>query len=1340
MAKINPEITPEEIRVIRQELGLSQVKAGELLGGGPRAFTKYEAGTVKPAASVVNLLRLLEANPGAMATLKGGAPRPMNATERNGPFDVTGEHIAALDERTFPPLLRRLLNAEAHFYSVPAGGIHVASNVSAPDGGEDGRITWTGGPERTPFLPSRFCQFQLKAGKVTPAAAGREVLTKAGAVKDMVRSVLEAGGHYILLCAHPYVQKEIEKRETSIRKALRGAGVNIVDERVAFRDADQVAAWVNHHPAIAVWVKDLTRRGTIGPFRSWSHWAGRAEHEGSPWVEDERLPGLRAFVRERVMKPHGIARVVGLSGLGKSRLVLEALRPVEDGDFLHVTAMYADESEFGSEAINTVVQNLADMGTRAVVVVDGCVPQNHRVLVGMVSRSSSRLSLVTIDNEIPSGTLDETTIKIDEASSSVTEAIVNRVSPSLPSEDQRRLVGSSQGFPKIAISIGQAWKGSIPIAHATDDDLVDAFVRGRSTLEPELLLKSAKLLAAFGLLRPDDDSQLNEIAARGRNLTEDDLYAAVEDLVGRRVARRRGGLVVLQPRPIALKLAERQWRQWREWRPSSWDEVLAGDINPDLRVGAARQLALLDTTEIAKEVVDHVCRVGGPFDNFKGNSEAVHAKVLSVLAEVDSAVVVDQIERFLGRFGDLLEVKGDARRHIVWALEKIAFRPDTFEDGARLLLRLAAAENETWRNNATGQFTALFPVFLGNTAADGRERLAVLDEAAKTEDPVERRIVVEALIAGSRTGHFSRLIGPETHGSRPALDPWQPATHGDVADYIEECVMRLVRIAEGSDEYGDAVRTRLGPHLDSLVSHGFIDLVETLIATVGGAATEWKEALENLGLFLKDDAVDKDVAVRVRRLIAKLQPQGLKERVRFLVTEMPWNFPVGEKLDREGRVQRQEAAVRELVVDLVKQPGIFKGLLPQLACGRQEKAYTFGATVAAIADAPLDWQAPIVQAVLETPEGERNYDMLAGYITGIAKGHPEVVEVFKQEAACSAELAPALPLICWRLGTTLSDVRLVIEALREGLLSPDYLAPWTSRGAFAKVPASEVAPLFDMMVDHSAVAFTVAVDLMWTYGDFATNNLDGLRPQIRKLAEKVTWWQQLWGEVEADYRFEQIMKWMLSKGRQDPDACATALTLARVLVEAGSWEDARCIKSVTPMLLSDFPEIAWPIIGQAIVSDKMRAQSLYILGEAPSFDRQQNPVILNLPVDTLFAWCHAHPDHAPVFAARVLPMLTTYRKDAQEPTLNPVMTRLLDEFGDRDDVLRVIDANTRNFAGVESVVTYLALYKKPLTELRDHHPKGKVRRWAKKMLQQLTKKIEAICDEYEEVGARREFW
>ena len=64
-------LEPDEIRAIREGLGLSQVEAGELLGGGPRAFTKYEAGTIRPRASVVRLLRVLEAKPGCSALLDG---------------------------------------------------------------------------------------------------------------------------------------------------------------------------------------------------------------------------------------------------------------------------------------------------------------------------------------------------------------------------------------------------------------------------------------------------------------------------------------------------------------------------------------------------------------------------------------------------------------------------------------------------------------------------------------------------------------------------------------------------------------------------------------------------------------------------------------------------------------------------------------------------------------------------------------------------------------------------------------------------------------------------------------------------------------------------------------------------------------------------------------------------------------------------------------------------------------------------------------------------------------------------------------------------------------------
>ena len=1339
MRKKKLEITPEEIRAIREGLGLTQVEAGELLGGGPRAFTKYEGGTVRPAAAVINLLRLLEANPAAIATLGGHKPRPMAAAGVR-PFEVTGEHIAILTERTLPQLLRRLLSAEAQAHGLPAAGIHVAASIHTADGGEDGRIEWTGGPDGTRFLPSRLCQFQSKAGSIGPKAAGRAILTEGGAVKDRVRSAVEAGGCYIMLCGHSYVQGQIEDRERPIRETFRGAGLTIDDAQIDFRDADQIADWANHHPSVATWLKERTQPGTIGPFRSWSHWTGRAEHDGSPWVEDERLPSLRAWLREQLTEPHSVCRIVGPSGIGKSRLTLEALGPTEQdevaGCFLSDLVLYADESETGSEAINRVVQALADGKQRAIVVVDCCAPETHRVLAGMVLRGNSRLSLITIDDEVPTGTPDKTTVEIPKAPSAVTEAIINHVLPGLPSEDRWRLERLSKGFPKIAVLVAQAWTESRPVAHAMDDDLVDAFILGRKPQERDLLLKSAALVATFGPVRvghPNGD-QLGEIAARGRALTAADLRAAVQRLIDRGAVQRRGRAVTLQPRPIAMKLAE---RQWREWSREEWDVVLTGNAGPDLKVLAARQLRWLDTTEVAPQVVQHICRFGGPFDGVERISRTDHAEALSALAEVDPEAVAGQIERCLDDVEDLSKVEGDARRHLIWALEKIAFHPDSFEDGARLLLRLAVAENETWSNNATGQFKDLFPLLLGNTAADGDARLSVLDEAAETDDPRQRAIVVEALIAGSGMDHFSRFLGPESQGSRPALESWRPATDKEAASYVQGCATRLAEFATRDDEPGVIAREGLGRNLRGLAGSGFIDVVETTVWQMGATAGYWPEALEGLGHFLRYDAdkTGQEAANRVRTLIAELTPESLESRVRFLVTEMPWDYPCDEDLDFETRDRCRVEAVRALAAKLVQQPMLLKGFLPQLSRGGQRMAYAFGEAVAGHADSPSDWLEPIILAVVEAPESERNHDLLSGYVAGIAEDRPDIVEALKQRAAQSPALASALPLICWRLGITSSDIDQVIEALRAGLLPPLALMQWTSGRVLAKVPAPSVAPLIDVMLDHSTEAFAVAMGLMESCARGTRGKIAGFRPQIRKSVENFTRWKQLRKHQGAAADFERIVRWMLEQGREDGDARATALALAKALVSVEGHRGGRFLKPVIPKLLSGFPEIAWPLIGQAIVSDRQRARHLahVLRGRRPA-DCESNPIILSLPEDTLFAWCHAHPDRAPAFAAGVVPALTSREVEVSERSLHPVIIRLLDEFGDGQGVLQAIAGNIRAF-GSGPLTSYFALYEKPLGTLRDH-PTPKVRRWAKVMLRELSAMKESARNEDEEWEAR----
>jgi len=53
----------KEIRRIRNKLGLSQVAAARLTGGGHNAFSRYERGEATPMPAVINLFRLLDRHP-----------------------------------------------------------------------------------------------------------------------------------------------------------------------------------------------------------------------------------------------------------------------------------------------------------------------------------------------------------------------------------------------------------------------------------------------------------------------------------------------------------------------------------------------------------------------------------------------------------------------------------------------------------------------------------------------------------------------------------------------------------------------------------------------------------------------------------------------------------------------------------------------------------------------------------------------------------------------------------------------------------------------------------------------------------------------------------------------------------------------------------------------------------------------------------------------------------------------------------------------------------------------------------------------------------------------------
>lgn len=1319
MNELPTKISPDEVRAIRESLGLSQAAAGELIGGGPRAFAKYESGETKPSASLVKLLLVLYEDRRLFRRVSSaGRPTPARQSLTPKPFAATGSQVSEIGPDGFAELLKRLLTAEVRTNHLHTSYIHVPTTTTAPDGGEDGRISWSSGPDQTRFLPARLCLFQLKTGNLRPDQAAKEVTERSGEIKPRIRKVLEQGGAYVVLCAKRLTQKAIDLRVDRVLRSLRNSGLQVSKAQVVLRDADQVADWANCYPPVAIWFLDQSRPGLTGPFCSWDSWAGRHEHASSAYVEDPRLPPFRDKLLRAMNGPRGVARVVGMSGVGLSRLTLQALGSPPSGEESPADlVIYTSESEERSEGILRSVRSLSESGAQAIVVVDDCSTPLRRQLINQTRHRDSALSLITIEDGNPSVVSGDSILRLTEAPDSVIQGIIRQVALGISSLDRDRLTSFSRGFPKIAIRIAQARHRNQPLVSVLDDDLANDYVVAREATERGVQLRAVRLLSVFWSVKILDEEYgvATAIAPLGRSISAEDTHAVARRLIKRGVAKRYGQSIVIRPKPIALNLAE---RQWREWTPSRWEYVLTGKLGLDLNVSAARQLALLDTTEVAKDVVRHLCRPNGDLCQWQTLSRSENLVVLSHLAQIDPQAAVDSIEQALDGLASST-IASDDWEDLLDVIEIIAFDSESFESGADLLLRLAADESAASTGTAGERFADLFPCVLGNTAANSDSRLEFLKSSLNTSN-ARLRVVVDALGKGLKTGFVSRSVGPEIRGSRPPLRPWHPENLRVAKNYVGNCLKLLAQLGTTSNHIGAAARARIGDRIRSLVGFGLIDAVESVVADIIDHAIDWPEARVGLRHFLRFDAMQHDQALskRVNDLLVALEPRTVADCLMNSVSRMPWDHLAGSSTSFQEREKLQVASIRRLASELIDEPQTLIEHLPQLSRGEQRMTHVFGRAIAEYSDRPLDWLSPIRSALLQAPNEDRNSSLLVGYLDGIASIAPELVTKFKQEASKSPRLSFSLPSLCSALGIQIDDIDLVLSALKSGRLTPYSLLEWFSDESFAKLPCEDLVPLFDYLLDSSSDSYKAGVILLYAYCRDKRDRLDEVHRQVVMVAKNAGKWHNHAGESIAP-EFETVLDWALGKGRGHRGTCEVAIELCNTLIDSEDLATNDLIEPLIPTLLRDYPEISWSIIGSAIVSRPQQRWRIKDLLRTKSSDAKRARLITYLDPSVLIAWCKANPTVGPRFLASTVPIWDESRDGGKgDNLLHPIIQRMIDEFGSDPEVRNAVFDNIGSFSWKASATREFSR-RKALLEQLSHHRDTAVKIWARRSLGRL---------------------
>jgi hypothetical protein len=124
-------------------------------------------------------------------------------------FEVDAEQISQLNSVALVQLMKRLLLAECQLVDIPLRAAPVSLQIAVLDGGEDGRVEWSGGIDSTNYLPSRLNIFQSKAQNLTEGTIKSEILTKAKnkrgkskpKLNDAVSEALSRHGSYVVFCS-----------------------------------------------------------------------------------------------------------------------------------------------------------------------------------------------------------------------------------------------------------------------------------------------------------------------------------------------------------------------------------------------------------------------------------------------------------------------------------------------------------------------------------------------------------------------------------------------------------------------------------------------------------------------------------------------------------------------------------------------------------------------------------------------------------------------------------------------------------------------------------------------------------------------------------------------------------------------------------------------------------------------------------------------------------------------------------------------------------------------------------------------------------------------------------
>jgi len=1200
-------------------------------------------------------------------------------------FTIEKRDFLTLNPDEAIEFFQRLLWAEAGRNGIELSKINISSEINVPDGGIDASVEDS--KIKNDLIKYGQTSYQVKASVTFKPTQKRVIQKELFGNKSVnknnlgfrVRNCLDNNGTYVLVCfKKDFNELQKNKIISNIQHCFSECGY--INSKVDVLSINNLKNFIYFYPSLVLYLK---RKSDL-IFQTHKSWSNEAEMQRKLEIGDiqkELIENLRNELRTNIEGIH--IHITGEAGIGKTRLVLEATKINDLEPFI----IYCDKpSKFlDSNLFNEILRE--DNKYRSILIIDECDQDNRTIIWNKLKYLGPRIKIITIYNESKKDIGNTKWLNVQQLDSDIISKIIENCG--IPKDQANRYAPLCSGSPRVAHVIGENLKNNPEDLLKTPKtiNIWGKYIVGGDNKNSQVVhqrivvLRYIALFKRFGYGKTlsSEAKAISKLINEGyREITWVKFQEIINELIERNILQGEYTLYIT-PKALHIYLWIDWWKSYGVGFNLEDFKKLIDQLPVSLRNWFYEMFKYAAESEAASHILKKLFSRNGPFGNDEFIKTIEGANFFLELTEAVPKLALEYLKNTIGNWtiDELLEFK-TGRREIIWALEKIAIWKELFLDAARLLLKLAEAENETWSNNATGVFIGLFtlaPKPVAPTEASPQERFIILKEFIQCKSK-ERRLIVlracgEALDPISNT---FRLAGAEYQGLRKEANLWMPKTWGE----IFSAYRRVWQFLDGAlDKLEEDERQEV---ITILIEHsGYLMQIESMANMVMDTLEKISKKFDMAKKKLIRGVIDilhydsKGISANSCKRLEQFKNNLIGSDFSSLLERYVGMQIMEDRIDKEGNmVDQVTPKIEELAQKIIENNELIILELEWLTTEKAENGYTFGYEIGK-KDKDFSLLPIFVNAQRKTKENE-NIFFLGGYFRALFERNNRKWEEQLDVLAKDYKLNKWIPKITWRSGFTNKAALRILNLAEKGIIEYNDFQVFSSGGVIQKISKSIFNKWIDFLLSvNKKKSILIALDLYYFY--YIINKTDIILPKI--LTYKLLLHNCLFEKEEVLFR-NITHEWSRICQKYLELFPEKSIEFVKIIFKyfrekgtifAGFRSPAL---SVLEKIIIEFPVESWEIVSKYLESSKY-TKIIYLrewLRGGFFLKKEEKGAISLFQTEIIWKWIDGNVSNRAEQIARLVPN-RLFRKKGELC----LARELLMYYGDRKDVRRALISN-----------------------------------------------------------------